>query len=456
VAFDAVRFSLAVILFTAALLKTHQSATEPGFGGGFFESRWLVIGVVQFELLLGFWLASGFWRRWACWVALATFSLFAVVAATKAVAGEPSCGCFGRVPTSPWFALSIDLLAVLALWYSRPRCVACGERSSGPTDVGATDFRPDSPAQRWTTRTCFAGVWLAVALAVGLGGVSVPDSNVLAAIGSRFGNVIVIEPERMLGKPFELARFIDVGHRLMGGDWMVLLYRADCSECHSVVSSWASAGDDNRGRGKRALIEVPPPATQDSVPACNALRGQLVEGREWFVRTPLLVRVRDGTVVATYRTAEDAIRASATAAGSDDQIAQGGDCGARCLYVVCALSGRRHSLGSCRESLEGNANGVSMLALKKACEGLGFDVSACRGSFEVVRNHLQRWNGWAIMHVLPSHFVVAARALPGDHICVVDPSGGVREVDESGFLDFFQWQGNMLLISEPPWPGGIR
>jgi len=307
--------------------------------------------------------------------------------------------------------------------------------------------------------TCFAGIWLAVALAVGLGGVSVPESNVLAAIGPRFGNVIVIEPERMPGQPFKLARFIDVGRRLVRGDWMVLLYRADCSECHSVLSSWASARDDSRGSGKRALIEVPPAATQDSVPACNALRGRLVEGREWRVRTPLLVRVRNGTVVATYHTAEDAIRASATIAGNGDQIAPNADCGRNCLYVICELSGRRYSLGSCHESLKGDPHGVSILALKKACEAFSFEVSAWRRSLEVVGKHLQRWNEmadparwtaasntpytracnggtkWRILRVLPSLFLAAARAIHANRIGAPDPSGGVWEVDARGLFD---------------------
>ena len=106
---------LGVLLVFAAVLKTHQMATEPIVGGGLFESRWFLAAAVQYELLLGFWLISGQFPRAAWWVALGTFGVFAVVAAAKGVAGEESCGCFGRVSVNPWLTLTIDVSAVVAL-----------------------------------------------------------------------------------------------------------------------------------------------------------------------------------------------------------------------------------------------------------------------------------------------------------------------------------------------------
>ena len=97
---------LGLLLFTSAVLKTHQLATEPVRGTGLLESRWFVTAVVEYELLLSFWLFWGLFRRTAWWVSVGTFAGFAVVAAAKAVSGEASCGCFGRLPTSPWLAVS--------------------------------------------------------------------------------------------------------------------------------------------------------------------------------------------------------------------------------------------------------------------------------------------------------------------------------------------------------------
>ena len=95
-----VRLGIALVLFAAAALKTHQLATEPIVGDGLLDSRPLLVLVVQYELLLAFWLASRLAPAASWCVALGTFAVFAVVAAGKGIAGEALCGCFGRVPTS--------------------------------------------------------------------------------------------------------------------------------------------------------------------------------------------------------------------------------------------------------------------------------------------------------------------------------------------------------------------
>jgi hypothetical protein len=54
-----VRTSAALLLLVAASLKAYQLATEPVLGSGLLESRWFLIGVVEFELFFGLWLLSG-------------------------------------------------------------------------------------------------------------------------------------------------------------------------------------------------------------------------------------------------------------------------------------------------------------------------------------------------------------------------------------------------------------
>lgn len=126
--FRALQICLALLLLTAAGLKTHQLATEPVLGSTLLESRWFLVAVVEFELFFAAWLLSGLFGRACWWWGVGTFSLFAIVAASKALAGESSCGCFGRVPTSPWFALGMDASAVVALWYCRARLVSSSGR----------------------------------------------------------------------------------------------------------------------------------------------------------------------------------------------------------------------------------------------------------------------------------------------------------------------------------------
>lgn len=51
--FRVVQICLALLLLTAAGLKTHQLATEPVLGGGLLVSRWFLVGVVEFGSSLG-------------------------------------------------------------------------------------------------------------------------------------------------------------------------------------------------------------------------------------------------------------------------------------------------------------------------------------------------------------------------------------------------------------------
>ncbi len=54
--YEYVRIVLALVLLVAAALKGHQLATSPMMGDGVFESRWVLIGTVEFELFFGLWL----------------------------------------------------------------------------------------------------------------------------------------------------------------------------------------------------------------------------------------------------------------------------------------------------------------------------------------------------------------------------------------------------------------
>lgn len=57
--YDVVRMLLGLLLVTAAALNAHQLASEPAVGTGLLDSRWFLIGVVEFELLFAVWLCGG-------------------------------------------------------------------------------------------------------------------------------------------------------------------------------------------------------------------------------------------------------------------------------------------------------------------------------------------------------------------------------------------------------------
>lgn len=77
--YDVVRGLLGLILLTAAGFKGYELATEPVLGTGLLNSRWLLIAVVQFELLFGFWLFAGILPKATWRFALACFACFASV-----------------------------------------------------------------------------------------------------------------------------------------------------------------------------------------------------------------------------------------------------------------------------------------------------------------------------------------------------------------------------------------
>jgi hypothetical protein len=73
------------------------------------------LATAEWELFLGAWLFSGVYPRLS-WVAAAvTFTAFAFVSGFMGWVGVATCGCFGPVPASPWWAFGLDLAALALL-----------------------------------------------------------------------------------------------------------------------------------------------------------------------------------------------------------------------------------------------------------------------------------------------------------------------------------------------------
>jgi hypothetical protein len=300
---------LGALLLVAAVLKTHQLATEPVVGNGLLESRWFLALVVQFEILLGLWLISGLFACAAWWVALWTFGAFTVVAAAKGIAGEPSCGCFGRVETSPWLTLTIDIAAVIALGCCAVPGLPSGRKASmgalpgiGSSSDTASAAAGFSPAYVW-----LLGLWLTTASGLGFFTVRGAASAPLAAIGQRVGDVILVQPDQMIGQRFELGRYTDIGQQLAQGRWLVVFYNARCPECERLKEYWSTSWAEIRGQGNTAFVSVPPDLT-GTTPALHGVRwGALDSGIDWFIQTPLVVAIQDNRVVEARIGATDGI-----------------------------------------------------------------------------------------------------------------------------------------------------
>lgn len=285
ISFDVLRRVLGAVLLSAAILKGWQLATEPTAAKGLLASRWFLIVGVEVEWLLGLWLVSGLYKRLAWLAALSCFTLFCGITLYKAVSGESSCGCFGRIAVSPWYTLVFDAVSVMALLGCR------------------------APLIEWRSNTHLrTRLALLVCLGSGIGVLgAVFMMRVSPARISQAGQIIgdsrfvVLEPQQWVGKQFPLLGYIDVGERLARGNWRVVLYHHGCPACQELIPVYEKeAAQLAHADGLRtALIELPPYAqTERAIVSSGSvcLLGRLGNMKEWFVETPAVLTLHSGEV----------------------------------------------------------------------------------------------------------------------------------------------------------------
>ena len=284
--FDVVRILLALILLVTAVLKAHQLATEPVANKDIFSYRWSLILQVEFEILLGLWLLSGLHKRLVWVIATACFSFFSCITLYKALSGEASCGCFGKIEVNPWYTLILDVSAVVALLIFRP-----GLR------------KPQLVKYYWPRFATVIVIVLTAGISAGMAMTSYTPAA-LTAEGNIIGDseFVVLEPERWIGKRFPLLEYIDIGDQLADGDWVVLLYHYDCSDCREAVPKYEQFSRDfarQVGQPRIALVEIPPYAELSNrlpSPDSPCTLGRLSNVKEWFVKTPAVVFLSDARV----------------------------------------------------------------------------------------------------------------------------------------------------------------
>ena len=282
------RIVLGFLLLAAAAPKGHQT----GYGTP-TRNRPVGIALVldcgrRVRVVFGLWLLSGLLPRPTSCLAIGCFSLFACVSLYKAISGDATCGCFGRVPVNPWYTALIDACMTLSFLRWRPK--------RGGSIVSKSIFR--QPLVRGL------GV-LATGLIVGLPAGSAMATCVRTSVSEvgeiiADGKVVVLEPERWVGRRFPLLDYIDIADRLKEGKWVVVLYRRDCPKCHQAITDLSRAALHGMGGVRIALVEVPPYSEGKTgvVPtALDFASGYLSGVREWFITTPTEVYLESGVVI---------------------------------------------------------------------------------------------------------------------------------------------------------------
>jgi hypothetical protein len=116
----AVRLAVGFVLLTAAGLKLYGLNVSPFAQYGWLAAPRIQVVVVEWEIVLGVWLVSGRFPRGAWLASLVTFVAFTGVSLYLAVIGRATCGCFGTVEVSPWYAAALDLAVTGALLVCGP------------------------------------------------------------------------------------------------------------------------------------------------------------------------------------------------------------------------------------------------------------------------------------------------------------------------------------------------
>jgi hypothetical protein len=303
------RWIVGLLLVSAAILKATQLIVEPTVAVA--TGRLLPPLQVGVELAVGLFAMSGWYWRQLRWIALLLFIAFAGYSFHLATSGATSCGCFGPLRVHPWWTFALDIAVVLGLsiailrsgWVRRGGDRAAHESSAGGAPAKSLTSLQQSEEDRWWggelgRRAAHRRIVVAAATAVSIITTALlvryVNQQTAAAEGmlTMAGRLIVLEPEDWVGKALPIAKFVDLD--LSQGEWTVLLHRDDCPDCHEAVPKYEQLASS----GVRvALVEVPPfgefhPASG----ACHYCR--LSDEREWFVQTPVEIKLRDGIVIS--------------------------------------------------------------------------------------------------------------------------------------------------------------
>ena len=108
---------LGVVLIAAGAVKLYDFATETKDESAV---SMVFMTFAEAELLGGLWLVAGLDPLKAHPWAVAAFGGFGAISLVQVLAGKCSCGCFGSLTVSPWFALVFDLAAIAALLMCHP------------------------------------------------------------------------------------------------------------------------------------------------------------------------------------------------------------------------------------------------------------------------------------------------------------------------------------------------
>lgn len=278
------RWICGLLLVGAALLKAAELVLNPTVAVHALGPHLLPLEI-GLELGLGFLILSGLYWRSLRWLAAALFTAFAGYALYLAINGADSCNCFGPLKVNPWWTFALDSIVVVGFLIS-----IRAEGSRGMAEPNRNEVLSTTNVGRQMAVAIMSITLIATLLLFRLA----DRRTVSAEGGATSGGLLILEPDKWVAQSLPIAESIDLDLKV--GDWTVLLHRHDCPLCQAVIPQF-----ENRAKnGERiVLVEVPPygdfePRTE----ACTYRR--LKDDHEWFVQTPVEIRLHDGVVTAVH------------------------------------------------------------------------------------------------------------------------------------------------------------
>jgi hypothetical protein len=199
------------LLLGTALLKVQGPADGAVGQNLVLFSPPVRFAVLEAEAVLGLWLLSGWAEQAARRVAVAFFLVLAAASFYLGWSGQSSCGCFGRIPVSPWGAFALDVACAMALALRWP-----------PVSGGPFAARP-----RWRREALLSAGGVGAVLAAGLGsfllaGSASPDflarwRGEEISVGPRVSDLGADVSGRLHRFTVRLHNHSDHGVRIIGG-----------------------------------------------------------------------------------------------------------------------------------------------------------------------------------------------------------------------------------------------
>lgn len=275
-AWHALRYAIAALLITSAILKTHALATSPTIPRDLFETRHAQLLTVELELFFAAWLLSGVAGHVARLATMAMLLVFAAVSSRRLAQGFQSCGCFGQITIHPGVALALDLGLLAVILFLRP------------------NYRKQ---HRLHLALVLAYVFSSVASAFFVLSYAprIIDGDGLVSVGK---GLVLLEPEKWIGKRLPILPYIEGdSSQLQHGEWTLLFYHHDCPKCLEVLDRYQTAGIIEATR-KIAFVEMPPYGVlQKALPKVQVFR--LTDHLDWFMSTPHFIGISEATVISS-------------------------------------------------------------------------------------------------------------------------------------------------------------